>query len=139
MKSYLRKILSSRSQSGARGMTLIEIMVVVFILGLVATVVAVNVGGVSDDAKIRTAKLDLKSLQQGLDLYMLRKGGYPSTSEGLQALYNEGILQGSLKKDPWGRDYVYLYPGQRNPRGYDIFSYGPGGQGDPSGIITADD
>ncbi|MFO7156503.1 MAG: type II secretion system protein GspG [Pseudomonadota bacterium] len=137
MKNWLRRLLA-RNASGARGMTLIEIMIVVFILGLIATVVAVNVGGVSEDAKIKAAKLDLHNFENALDIYMLRKGTYPSTAEGLQALYSEGILKGSLKKDPWGRDYVYLYPGQRNPKGYDVYSYGPGGQGDPSGFIYAD-
>ncbi len=126
MKSYLRKLAAAR---GARGMTLIEIMVVVFILGLIATVIAINVGGVSDTAKIETAKLDIKGFEQALDLYMLKKGSYPNASEGLNVLYSEGILKGSLKKDPWGKDYVYLYPGQKNPRGFDLYSYGASGSG----------
>ncbi|HLV60697.1 MAG TPA: type II secretion system protein GspG [Fredinandcohnia sp.] len=137
MKNHLRRVLAKKAH-GARGMTLIEIMIVVFILGLIATVVAVNVGGVSEDAKIKAAKLDLHNFENALDIYMLRKGTYPSTAEGLQALYNEGILKGSLKKDPWGRDYVYIYPGQRNPKGPDVYSYGPGGEGS-SQIITAGD
>ncbi|HWV38968.1 MAG TPA: type II secretion system protein GspG [Vulgatibacter sp.] len=131
MTNFLRKRLAAAgsAKGGARGMTLIEIMVVVFILGLIATVIAVNVGGVSDSAKVETAKLDIKGFEQALDLYMLKKGSYPSASEGLNVLYTEGILKGSLKKDPWGRDYVYLYPGQRNPKGYDLYSYGSSGSG----------
>lgn len=127
MRNYLRKVAAKRGT--ARGMTLIEIMVVVFILGLIATVIAVNVGGVSDTAKIETAKLDIKGFEQALDLYMLKKGSYPSAGEGLNVLYSEGILKGSLKKDPWGRDYVYLYPGQKNPKGFDLYSYGSSGTG----------
>jgi general secretion pathway protein G len=138
MKNYLRRLLSARRE-GARGMTLIEIMIVVFILGLIATVVAVNVGGVSEDAKIKAAQLDIRGFENALDVYMLRKGGYPNTSEGLGVLYSEGILKGSLKKDPWGRDYVYVFPGQRNPRSFDVYSYGPGGQGDTSGLVTSGD
>jgi len=126
MKNYLRKIAAARSKNGARGMTLIEIMVVVFILGLIATVIAINVGGVSDSAKVETAKLDIKGFEQALDLYMLKKGSYPSAGEGLNALYSEGILKGSLKKDPWGNDYVYVYPGQKNPKSFDLYSRGGG-------------
>lgn len=138
MKKYLQRLLTEK-RHGARGMTLIEIMIVVFILGLIATVVAVNVGGVSEDARIKAAQLDIRGFENALDVYMLRKGNYPSTAEGLNALYTEGILKGSLKKDPWGRDYVYVYPGQRNPRSFDVYSYGPGGQGDTSGLITSGD
>src|SRR5690606_14146482 len=87
MKNHLRRVLAKKAH-GARGMTLIEIMIVVFILGLIATVVAVNVGGVSEDAKIKAAKLDLHNFENALDIYMLRKGTYPSTAEGLQALYS---------------------------------------------------
>lgn len=127
MRKRLHQLATARSKNGARGMTLIEIMVVVFILGLIATVIAVNVGGVSDSAKVETAKLDIKGFEQALDIYMLRKGSYPSASEGLNALYSEGILKGSLKKDPWGNDYVYLYPGQKNTKGFDLYSKGSGG------------
>jgi len=127
MKSQLRKALSRRTNVGARGMTLIEIMVVVFILGLIAAVVAINVSDASESAQIDKAKLDIRGFEQGLDLYKLKKGRYPNTSEGLGVLYSTGILKGSLTKDPWSRDYVYLSPGQRNPKTYDIISYGPDG------------
>jgi general secretion pathway protein G len=121
MKKHLNKLTTG----AARGMTLIEIMVVVFILGLIATVVAVNVVGVQDDAQIKAAKLDIKGFQNALDLYRLKKGRYPNSSEGLTSLYSDGLLKGELKKDPWGNDYVYLSPGTKNPKGYDIVSYGP--------------
>lgn len=127
MKDRLRKLMARRTSAGARGMTLIEIMVVVFILGLIATVVAVAVGGQADEARVEKARLDIKGFEQGLDLYKLKKGRYPNTSEGLGVLFSSGILKGQLGKDPWDRDYVYLSPGQRNPKGYDIISYGPDG------------
>lgn len=121
----MRKLVRKLGRAPARGMTLIEIMVVVFILGLIATVVAINVAGVQDSAQADAAQLDIKGFQQALDLYRLKKGRYPSTSDGLQSLYSEGLLKGTVKKDPWGQDYVYLSPGTKNPKGYDLMSYGP--------------
>lgn len=136
MKAFLLQLFTRRGNVGARGMTLIEIMVVVFILGLIATVVAVNVQGAAEGAEINTAQLDIKGLEQGLDMYRLRNGKYPSTAEGLGVLYSSGVLKGSLKKDPWGRDYVYVYPGQKNPKGYDLMSYGPDGVPNTADDIT---
>ena len=131
MKAYLQKLFAKRGNVGARGMTLIEIMVVVFILGLIAAVVGVNVAGTAEHAEVQTAQMDIKGIEQGLDMYRLRKGKYPSTSEGIGVLYSSGVLKGTPKKDPWGRDYVYLFPGQNNPKGYDLMSYGP--DGNPGG------
>lgn len=130
MKKHLQKLFSRRGNVGARGMTLIEIMVVVFILGLIAAVVGVNVAGTAQHAEIQTAQMDLKGLEQGLDMYRLKKGRYPNTGEGLAVLYSSGTLKGSPKKDPWGNDYVYMNPGQSG-RGFDLMSYGP--DGNPGG------
>jgi len=140
MRSHLQKLFARKANLGARGMTLIEIMVVVFILGLIATVVAVNVADSATNAEISKARLDIKGLEQGLDMYRLKKGRYPTTSEGLQVLYSSNTLKGTLSKDPWGNDYVYLYPGQKNPKGFDLMSYGP--DGNPGGgddITNSDD
>lgn len=131
MKKHLLKLIARRGNVGARGMTLIEIMVVVFILGLIATVVAINVRDAAGGAEVSAAKLDIKALEQGADMYRLKKGRYPNTSEGIGALYSSGTLKGSPKKDPWGNDYVYLFPGQKNSNGPDIVSYGP--DGNPGG------
>ncbi|WP_373045537.1 type II secretion system major pseudopilin GspG [Vulgatibacter sp.] len=139
MKSYLQKLVAKRGNVGARGMTLIEIMVVVFILGLIATVVAINVQDAASNAEAKAAQLDIKAIEQGMDMYRLKKGRYPNTSEGIGVLYSSGTLKGSPKKDPWGKDYVYLYPGQKNPKGFDLISYGP--DGNPGGgddITNAD-
>src|SRR2546430_2121053 len=99
MRNHLRKLFSARSVS--RGMTLIEIMVVVFILGLIASVVAVNVIRAQGDAQIKKAGLDINGFKSGLNLYSVKKGHYPTTSEGLNALYSEQVLEGEMKKDPW--------------------------------------
>jgi general secretion pathway protein G len=122
-----------------RGMTLIEIMVVITILGLIAAAVAVNVVGSLSDAKIKQATTDLHTIENCLDLYKIDKGSYPSTEEGLQAVVAAGKCKAQLK-DPWKHDYVYLYPGQAHPESFDIKSYGadgqPGGDGENADIVN---
>ena len=122
-----------------RGMTLIEIMVVITILGLIAAAVAVNVVGQLSEAKIKQARTDLHTIGNCLDLYKVDKGRYPSTEEGLQAIVTAGKCKAGLK-DPWQRDYVYMYPGQVHPDGYDVKSYGsdgqPGGEGENADIVN---
>jgi general secretion pathway protein G len=113
-----------RSLASPAGFTLIEILVVVFIIGLLATIVSVNVIGQTDNARITKAKADLKQIEQGLHLYKLDNGIYPTTDQGLAALvqkptsapqprkYNaEGYIQ-KIPEDPWGNPYVYLSDGQ---------------------------
>jgi general secretion pathway protein G len=129
----------SRTRRAAeRGMTLIEIMVVVVILGLIAAAVSVNVMGALSESKVRQAKTDLHTLENCLDLFKLEKGRYPTTEEGLPALVAAGKCKNI--RDPWQRDYVYLYPGQAHPDAFDIKSYGadgkPGGDGDNADIVN---
>jgi len=128
--------------AAARGMTLIEIMVVLVILGMIAAAVAVNVVNQQQKAEVRTAKTDVQHIaSQGVDAFRVMKGRYPTTEEGLRILIQEGFLKannadGSLK-DPWGHEYVYLYPGQAHPDGYDVKSNGPDGQpGTPDDIVS---
>jgi general secretion pathway protein G len=122
-----------------RGMTLIEIMVVLVILGLIASAVAVNVIGSLGEAKVKQARTDLHTLENCLDLYKIDKNRYPTTEEGLQALVTAGKCKAQLK-DPWGNQYVYLQPGQAHPDSYDVKSYGadgqPGGEGENADIVN---
>jgi general secretion pathway protein G len=122
-----------------RGMTLIEILVVITILGLIAAAVAVNVVGQLGEAKVKQARTDLHTLENCLDLYKIDKGRYPSTEEGLKAVVSAGKCKPSLK-DPWQNDYVYLFPGQVHPESFDIKSYGadgsPGGEGENADIVN---
>lgn len=126
-----------------RGMTLIEIMVVIVILGLIASAVAVNVVGQMSKARVDTAKNDVRKIADGVDTFKVMKGRYPTTEEGLPSLIKESILKpnknGKLE-DPWGHDYVYLYPGQAHPDSYDVKSYGadgqPGGDGENADIVN---
>jgi general secretion pathway protein G len=127
-----------RERRAERGMTLIEIMVVLVIIGLIAAAVTVNVMGRLDEAKVRQAKTDLHTLENCLDLYKIDKQHYPTTEEGLAAVVAAGKCKNI--KDPWQNDYVYLYPGQVHPDSFDVKSYGadgkPGGDGINADIVN---
>lgn len=123
--------------------TLIEIMVVIVILGLLATLVVPKIIGRSDQAKVVKAQQDIMAIESALELYKLDNGMYPTTDQGLEALvvkpttapepnsWKSGGYIKRLRKDPWGNDYQYLHPGNHGE--IDIFSYGadgqPGGEG----------
>ncbi|XXF76541.1 type II secretion system major pseudopilin GspG [Myxococcaceae bacterium GXIMD 01537] len=111
-----------------RGMTLIEIMVVITILGLIATAVGVAVMTNLDLARKDRAALDIKNIHQALDLYKTRKGQYPATGEGLRALVDAGMLR-EMPRDPWGHDYVYTNETSQPV----IVSFGADGQSGGSG------
>ena len=112
-------------ESAESGFTLIEILVVVFIIGLLATIVSVNVIGQTDTARVTKAKADLKQIEQALHLYKLDNGFYPTTEQGLRALvqkptsapaprkYNPDGYIGKMPEDPWSNPYVYLSDGQQ--------------------------
>ncbi|WP_043427715.1 type II secretion system major pseudopilin GspG [Cystobacter fuscus] len=106
----------------ARGMTLIEIMVVITILGLIMAAVGVSVLTQLDQAKQRRARMDFHALGNALKVYYAKKGRFPDTASGLRGLVDNRILEG-LPKDPWGNEYVYVNEGGK-PR---ITSYGGDG------------
>ncbi len=129
-------------RAAARGMTLIEIMVVLVILGMIAAAVAVNVVKQKGEAENKQAKADVQNIaNQGVDAFRVMKGRYPTTEEGIHVLIQEGFLkpnntEGSIK-DPWGHDYVYLSPGTAHTDSYDVKSTGPDGQpGTPDDIVN---
>jgi general secretion pathway protein G len=108
------------------GFTLVELMVVIVIIGLLATVVVINVMPAQDTARIRKAEADIATLEQGLEMYRLNRMNYPSSGDGLQALVSEGFIK-RLPEDPWGNPYRYATPG-RDGQAFDVFSYGADGQ-----------
>lgn len=116
----------------SRGMTLVEIMVVVVIISLVTGTVGVTVFNSLENAKRRTAETQIKSIGEALELYRLSLRSYPSTAEGLGALTapkgGEQPFMATVPLDPWDNPYNYLQPGQHNPQGYDLFSSGKDGQ-----------
>ncbi len=122
-------------RSNQDGFTLIEIMVVILILGLLATIVVQSLRGATDKAKQTKAQADIAEIKTGLDRYYLDNGAYPTTDQGLQALvaaptggripanYETGGYLQSIPKDPWGNPYFF----QSDGNGYTLKSFGADG------------
>ena len=113
------------------GFTLLELLVVIVIVGLLASYVAPRYFKEADKSKIKVAQAQIEGLGKALDHYRLDVGRYPSTEQGLAALMerptNESKWSGpyltkALPLDPWDRAYMYRSPGEHGE--YDIFSYG---------------
>jgi general secretion pathway protein G len=122
------------------GFTLIEIMVVIIILGLLATLIIPNITGYTEKAKREKARADIASLEGALELFKADSGFYPTTEQGLDALVIKpstgripakwmegGYFKKGVPLDPWGNRYVYFAPGRRG-EGYEIVSLGADGQ-----------
>lgn len=122
----------------SRGFTLIEIMVVMVILGLLVALVAPNIMGRGDEARVTAAEAQLRNISSALDLYRLDNSHYPSTEQGLEALvekptgspepsnWNPEGYMNAIPQDPWGHEYQYVQPGSEGP--YDLYSYGADGR-----------
>jgi general secretion pathway protein G len=142
-----RRVVPPRRE---RGMTLIEILVVLVLIGVVLGIVGGNFIGRGEKAKADAARIEIGQIGQALDLYKLETGRYPSSSEGLQALVSApaGVAnwngpywkKAQIPKDPWGNEYRYAAPGQKGA--YDIVSLGAdgkeGGEGPNKDITSAD-
>ena len=117
--------------------TLIELMLVVIIIGTLVAMVMPRLTGRGEQARITAAKTDIQSnIATGLKLYELDNGGFPSSSEGLNALFTSpssasnwnGPYLERKPVDPWGKEYKYLCPGQHRTYDYDLYSLGKDGQ-----------
>ena len=142
MNSRNRAFTGSRRHAG---FTLMELLVVLAILGLLMSLVGPRVLNQLGGAKVKTAAIQIKDLEQSLEMYKLDTGRFPTTSQGLQALnskpagadgWNGPYLKSDVPVDPWKREYHYKYPGEKGE--LDIFSYGqngtPGGDGEDTDV-----
>jgi len=134
------------------GFTLVELMVVIVIIGLLATIVAINVIPATDTARVEKAKADIATIEQALEQYRLDNLTYPAQTDGLQALlsppasltqpqrYRRGGYIKKLPDDPWGRAYRYTTPGKKGA--FDISSLGadgqPGGESENADIYSSE-
>ncbi len=134
-----------RKRRAEQGFTLIEIMVVILILGLLATLVVQNLRGATDKAKRVKAQADIASFKTALDRYYMDNGLYPTSDQGLQALvtaptsgnapsnYEPGGYIEKVPLDPWGNPYFY----QSDGNGYVLKSFGRNGvEGGAGGTST---
>jgi len=132
-------LMSSPATSRRRrpaGFTLIELMVVLVIIGVLASLIVPNVLDRADDARVTAARTDVNNLMQALKLYKLDNLRYPTADQGLLALLarpTTGPLPANWKpyldklpKDPWGNPYQYMNPGLRGE--VDVLSFGADGQ-----------
>lgn len=123
------------SISNQQGFSLIEVMVVLLIIGIMASMIAPQILGNQETAMLKKAAVDVRSLENAMEMYKLRNNSFPTTEQGLDALvsaptidplprnYPENGFIKSLPKDPWGNDYQLLSPGELGT--IDIFSNGP--------------
>ncbi|MFQ5559106.1 MAG: type II secretion system major pseudopilin GspG [Nitrospinota bacterium] len=134
MRSRFRRAGCRR---GEAGITLIEIMVVMVILGILAGLVIPRIMGRPEEARRVKAEVQMKNIEAALKLYKLDSGTYPSTEQSLDALvekptvgiiprkWNEGGYLKKVPVDPWGNPYLYLSPGEHGD--FDLISYGSDG------------
>ena len=135
-----------------RGFTLLEIMVVIVILGILASLVVPNLMGNKEKADRQKAVSDITALENALDMYKLDNSIYPNTEQGLEALVSKPTSQPEprnyrddgyikrLPKDPWGNDYQYRSPGQHSGGAFDLYSLGAdnaeGGDGENQDVVS---
>lgn len=121
------------------GFTLIELLLVVVIIGILAAIVVPRLVGRTEDANIAKAQGQLASFRSALQIYELDNQSFPTTEQGLRALVEKPSGSPEPKKwkklldvsdvpqDPWGNEYVYKCPGEKNADGYDLYSSGKDG------------
>ena len=141
----MRPIVTPRRATRRAGFTLIEILVVIAVIAILASLVAPNVF-----QHVGTARSQVEMLATALDAYRLDNGHYPSTTQGLTALvsaptdeaatgWRGPYLRRAVPLDPWGKPYQYRYPGEANPTGFDLLSFGAdgraGGDGENADIL----
>lgn len=141
------KLSKKHREPGGRqsGFTLMELLVVLAILGLLMSLVGPRVLNQLGGAKTKTAGIQIKDLEQSLEMYKLDVGRFPTTDQGLQALnkkpsgatgWNGPYLKSDVPLDPWKQEYHYKYPGEHGE--LDIYSYGqngsPGGEGEDTDV-----
>ena len=130
--------MNTRIKNKQQGFTLLEVMVVIVILGILASMVVPNLLGSQEKANVQKAVSDINALETSLTMYKMDNYNFPSTEQSLEALtkqtdieplprrFQEDSYIKRLPQDPWGNDYQLLNPGEHGK--YDVFSMGPDGE-----------
>ena len=143
-----RGAATPQARRGEAGFTLVELLVVLTILVLLASLIGPRVIGYIGSSKTKSAKVQIESLSAALQLYRIDNGRYPTSAEGLRALVERPasatswngpyLTKPSLPNDPWGRAFSYRSPGQHGD--FDIFSLGAdnqiGGTGENADVAS---
>jgi general secretion pathway protein G len=120
------------------GFTLVELLVVLIILGLIAAFAAPQVIKYVGQSKTKAASIQIDSLGSAIDLFRLEEGRYPSEQEGLEVLVGGTLKKADALIDPWGRPYLYRFPGENGD--YDLYSLGAddqeGGEGEDRDLTS---
>jgi len=142
ISDVVRRIGQKHCKVNEGGFTLIEVLIVLAIIGMIASIVGPRVLIYLSDSKIKAAHVQIDAISNSLDLFFLDVGRYPTNSEGLNALIKRPqnntiwngpyLREGALPLDPWGNPYQYRVPGKSNP--FDIISLGPDGREGPLNI-----
>jgi len=111
-----------------RGLTLIEIMVVIALLGVLGTVIVVNLAGTLEEGKAKATETQMRSIDSALMSYAIMNGNkYPSTAEGLEKAKGK-FKNGKVPNDPWGTAYIYRSPATHGSGKYELISLGADGK-----------
>jgi len=139
----------------SEGFTLLEILIVVTIIGALMALLANQFLGRQQEASVKIAGMQIKKLEQALEMYRMDNGRYPTSEQGLVALVREPVLDPAPRRyaagayvksadleDPWQQEFYYERPGEHNRHSFDLFSYGPdglqGGEGLDTDIVNWD-
>ena len=127
--TFIRALLKESTRGASKGFSLLEIMVVITIMAMIMGAVSVGVMTYLDKSKVKQAKMDIQTISNALDLYKTEFGKYPESDDGLSRLVEEKILkEKKVPKDPWGNEYIYIFPGSNNDDGFDLYSFGADGR-----------
>ncbi|HEY8344663.1 MAG TPA: type II secretion system major pseudopilin GspG [Bacillota bacterium] len=126
------------------GFTLFEVIAVLCLIAALTAVVGPSIWNRLERGRVQTAQVQVAMLKNCLNDYRLDMGVYPSTEEGLESLrrppfsgaerWNGPYIDGPVPKDPWGNDYVYIYPGTGGANTFELYSYGADGQEGGTGV-----
>lgn len=123
IRSLLAQSKAAPARRNRKGMSLVEVMVVIAIILTLMSIIAIGVWGIFSDSQVDTTRLTMTRVNERLEIYILRKKKAPPTADGLAAVFgNEPV-----PKDSWNNDFVYVSPGP-NGEPYDLISLGADGQ-----------